>query len=355
MNGPLILNQARDRLAVLIEMADPVVPEILDVSPWVAMSALQKAVRRGEHSLAQNAAATLLRLAPEKLWRRLGAIAFEDVGVASFDVLFNVTSALGGKRLRSQWGGEWRTAGTLVRLLSEAPKCRAADDLLIAAERHPRFRRARHELSGKSVRELIRIATSRADWPVRATAAWYAIGTDGRPSPCLEKRPGNPAALFDALRELGYPHSVVAMAWEGFRKIGEVLCPFTAMLSREACTVPKKLQSDELPLEVSIRGVPGWAYDTYTREGRRALQCFLDTDAGAAKWVQRYVPRERRVAFLGDVVFRLEGGLVKDRLSWPTGTLLRKIVDEGCYGPPEIFDLMRQDLPKLNEVRKHVC
>jgi hypothetical protein len=127
------------------------------------------------------------------------------------------------------------------------------------------------------------------------------------------------------------------------------------MLSREACTVPKELQSDELPPEVNIRGVPGWAYDTYTREGRVALRCFLGTGASAAKWVQQHVPCELRLAFLGDVVFRLEGGLVKNRLSWPTGTLLREMVDKQCYGPPEIFELMRFDLPKLNEVRSHVC
>jgi hypothetical protein len=355
MNDQVILSEARVRLADLVEGADPTIPDVLDVSPWVSMSLLQKAIRRGEHALAQQAAATLLRLAPEKLWRRLGAIAFEDVGVASFDALFSVTCALGGKRLRARWGGEWRTACTLVQLLSGAPKCRAADDLLIAAERHPRYRRARTDLPGKSVRELIRIATSRADWPVRAIAAWYVIGTDRRPSAFLEKRVGSPSALFDALREFGYPHTVAAVAWEGFRKVGEVLCPFTAMLAHEGSELPKQLRSDELPQEVTIRGVPSWAYDTYTREGRHALQCFLRTDAPAARWAQQHVPRARRIAFLGDVVFRIEGGLCKNRLCWPTGALLRKMVDEGCYGPPEIFDLMRLDLPKLNEVRAHVC
>ncbi|MEY9796756.1 hypothetical protein ABH984_004771 [Bradyrhizobium ottawaense] len=319
------------------------------------MSLLQKAIRRGEHLLAQRAAATLLQVAPEKLWRRLGTIAFEDVGVASFDVLFCVACALGGKRLRSQWGGEWRTASTLVQLLCKAPKCRAADDLLIAAERHPRYRRARHELFGKPLQELIRIAASRAQWPVRGVAAWYAVGTDRRPSSALEKRAGSPRALFDALTELGYPHTVAAISWEGFSKTGEVLCPFTAMLSRDACTMTQELRTDELPPEVSIRGVPGWAYDTYTREGRQALRCFLETDAHAAKWVERNVPRERRVAFLGDVVFRIEGGLVKNRRLWPTGVLLRNMVDGECYGPPEIFALVRLELPKLNEVRAHVC
>ncbi len=43
------------------------------LSPWVAMSLLQKAVRRGRKDLALRAAATLLRDAPDRLWRRLSA------------------------------------------------------------------------------------------------------------------------------------------------------------------------------------------------------------------------------------------------------------------------------------------
>jgi hypothetical protein len=50
----------------------------MNASPWVAMSAMQKAIRRGREDLALSGAATLLRDAPDKLWRRLGCIAYED-------------------------------------------------------------------------------------------------------------------------------------------------------------------------------------------------------------------------------------------------------------------------------------
>jgi replication-associated recombination protein RarA len=60
------------------------VPErhYLSVSPWVAMSLLQKAIRRGRTDFALIAAATLLRDAPDRLWRRLAIIAFEEIGRA---------------------------------------------------------------------------------------------------------------------------------------------------------------------------------------------------------------------------------------------------------------------------------
>jgi replication-associated recombination protein RarA len=44
------------------------------------MSAIQKAIRRGREDLALSAVATLLRDAPEKPWRRIRCVAYEDVG-----------------------------------------------------------------------------------------------------------------------------------------------------------------------------------------------------------------------------------------------------------------------------------
>jgi replication-associated recombination protein RarA len=59
----------------------------LTVSPWVAMSLMQKAIRRGRERLALRAAATLLDGSPERLWRRLGCIAFWDIGIADIDAV----------------------------------------------------------------------------------------------------------------------------------------------------------------------------------------------------------------------------------------------------------------------------
>jgi hypothetical protein len=114
--------------------------------------------------------------------------------------------------------------------MAKAPKCRAADDLLLTADSHPHYQRARVELATKTTAELIRIATGDAALPVRALAAWYAVGTHLRQTKHLGARPGEPAALFDGLCEAGLPHTAVEITREGFRKIGEPLCPFVALL-----------------------------------------------------------------------------------------------------------------------------
>ena len=195
------------------------------------MSLLQKAIRRGHEQLALRAAATLLRISPERLWRRCGCIAFEDVGVADPNTVAVVTSALSGKRYRENLGGEWRVASYIVSRMAHASKCRAADDLLLAAENHPDFEDARLAFAFRSTDDLIRIATGADPLPIRALAAWYAIGTDRRPSPRLSTEAGRPYGDFQcAARSAVSRTAVVEIAREGFRKAGEVLCPFVALL-----------------------------------------------------------------------------------------------------------------------------
>ena len=97
------------------------------------MSLMQKAIRRGREDLALSAAATLLRDAPSKLWRRIGCAAFEDVGAASLETVGLATVALVGKQARAALGGEWAVASCIVSELCRVQKCRAADDLLATA------------------------------------------------------------------------------------------------------------------------------------------------------------------------------------------------------------------------------
>jgi len=326
----------------------------MDASPWVAMSALQKAIRRGREDLALSAAATLLRDAPDKLWRRIGCVAFEDVGVACLDAVGLATVALAGKQVRAALGGDWAVASFIVSELCRVPKCRAADDLLMACELHPAYAMARADLPYLTTRNLIAVATGHASVPVRALALRFALGTDRRRSALVSRR-GEPRLVFDYLCEAGWPHSIVEVAREGFRRTGEMLCPFAALL---ACEQPQatRVESDDLLPEVMIGDVPSWALDIYSREGRAAFTRFLDTDAPAARWVRDNVRPARRVAFLGHIVFRVEGGLVTTRMRWPLADELRRQTDFECSGPDcpdatEILDLMRADLPLLNEAR----
>jgi replication-associated recombination protein RarA len=97
MNKANVLSIARQQLSDAICQDQSPICDPLKVSPWIAMSCLQKAIRRGHEHLALRAAATLLHVSPERLWRRCGCIAFEDIGVANLDTVAIVTAALAGK------------------------------------------------------------------------------------------------------------------------------------------------------------------------------------------------------------------------------------------------------------------
>lgn len=194
--------------------APPVSP--LPVSAFVAASLLQKAIRRGDVDRAISAAATLLVSDPVRLWRRLGGIAFEDVGLADPCAVGFVTVMLAGKRVRSSLGGEWRVASLLVRLLAEAPKCRAADDLLMAIETLPALKAQRARFADLLNPQLRLIALGTGGLHERALAVAYLTGTDVKPSRHLLPRRGEPALAFDLLDELGAPLTVIALAREGF-------------------------------------------------------------------------------------------------------------------------------------------
>jgi hypothetical protein len=81
-------------------------PRPLAIDPWVASSLLQKAIRRGEIDLAERAAFTLSRHRGQGIWRRLIAIAFEDVSVGSVDALIQTTTACMSADWRFGVGGE---------------------------------------------------------------------------------------------------------------------------------------------------------------------------------------------------------------------------------------------------------
>ncbi len=77
-----------DGLSEALAKADePAPPVPLAVDRYIALSALQKAIRRGHEDLALRAAMNLMIGGPHAIWRRLGIIAFEDIGVANIDAV----------------------------------------------------------------------------------------------------------------------------------------------------------------------------------------------------------------------------------------------------------------------------
>jgi hypothetical protein len=97
MNGSDILDYYRQELGKALCEGGGATSELnpLTISPWLAMSLMQKAIRRGREDFALRAAAKLLQDSPARLWRRLCITAYEDIGVADFETVAVVTAAPG--------------------------------------------------------------------------------------------------------------------------------------------------------------------------------------------------------------------------------------------------------------------
>lgn len=207
------------------------------------------------------------------------------------------------------------------------------------------------------------IATGRGDIVTRAIALFYATGTDRFLAPTMRPRKGSNPIAFEAMLQTGYPHCVLELAERGSVRMREPLPIFVALLSRDvparSTGFEPKDCDDYIPPTNMIGEVPSWAIDFYTRPGRAALKAFLKRDTATARWVVNHVERRHRVEFLGGLVFRVEGGLLRRRLQWPIGRLLRTVMEKEAVGgnildASEPLSLLRDELPAL-DIDRRLC
>jgi hypothetical protein len=338
-------------------------PQPLEISPWIAQSLLQKSIRRGEVGLALRAAASLLRDDPDKLWKRLSVAVFEDIGLGSLDLIAPVLIGTSAKGIRQKFGGDWLVASALVERMAAARKCRASDDLLMTVISHPAYDGDRLGLTYRTHRELMAIVAGDGDLITRAIALFYLTGTDRCPIPTMRTRNGSYPYALEMMEQKGFPFCVLEIVRRGISRMREPLPIFVALLSRD---VPRRQdgfqptdKDDDISPTTMIGEVPGWCIDWYTRPGRAAIKSFLRKSTPTSRWIERHIALRDRAEVLGGLVFRVEGGLLRRRLQWPTGQYLRKVMENEAVGfsitdATEVLELLRNDLPLLNKERHHV-
>ncbi|CCV03307.1 conserved hypothetical protein [Mesorhizobium metallidurans STM 2683] len=330
----------------------------LRISPWLAMSAMQKAIRRGDIALATRAAATLLKSDPARLWKRLAGIVFEDIGLASVGTIRLVMTATAGKAFRREFGGEWAVASLLISRMCTAPKCRATDDLLLAVSYHHELEALRDDLAGQSIAEHLSRVEGRAALLGASLAALHVSGA--RWTRQVEGQTADPKSLFAAMRSAGVEQEIVNLSEQGWKRTREALPILLPLVSLARPTGMLPVTDDEFPKVVIGRsGLPTYCLDAFSWEGKAALSLFLKRDTETGRWLRKYVSAQRRLPVLAGGLFRVEGGLVRQRVEWPCAMTLRWLADSGYHGikltdPAAFLDMVRGDLPKLNEVRHDV-
>jgi hypothetical protein len=309
----------------------PIVP--LVASPWIAMSVLQKAIRRGESHLALRAAKSLCENDPKRFWRRMGIMALEEIGSTGVPLFAPKIAAMAIRSGRKTARADWQVAQKLVCLFSKSLKCRMVDDLLMIGKFLPRLDELRQSMVHGNVGLFAEAFRTRQDFEERAVVL---------------------LAYHNWLKERGMGqnpdtcHLTYSQTWEPLALLYPLV--FSGRWGILSAV------DDPMPVEDHWNDIPLWAMDKFTRPGMTALGKFLETGALTAKWINQNCPKTSKIEVLGRMVFAVEGGQMRNRLSWRLSDQLRDTSQRECLGnhcpnASEALALLPLEIPLLNELR----
>jgi hypothetical protein len=333
----------------------------LNADKWLVSSALQKCIRRGLVELAQCAAARYHQLDPAGLWRRLIAIAFEDIGAADPEALIETVTVATCGDWRAKHG-ETRVLAYIVERLAKAPKDRSADLLILAAHHHPTLdclRAACREASMERRQGLL--ADQSLGIAVRAVAAWFSSGLEFPRQHFVG--PGSLLGLAAEYRALGVGDEFVEAAMMAARRTREPLTIAVPLVWLEIQHSGSPKISDATIADTPVvDGLPLCAIDEHTRPGKQAINRLIAEDPRLRACLERFVPKSRWTTAAQHAAFYADGSLVAPRLDWSQSQSIETLGIEAdlasaqvpLEGVRPLREVMHACLPRLNEIRREI-
>lgn len=268
-------------------------------------------------------------------------------------------SSAASRTFRKRLGGDWPVAAALVTALCRSAKDRAADDAYVVAKNHVELADLRASLGKLTAPEMVELLRDRRAMFTRAIAAWLAAGADWNERGSPVRKP-IPKQVFAALAGTGTSATTVALTSRAFAQTREALAPVLAVLEPLRPSGVLDTVDDELPpTTLGDDGLPLWMHDKFSHPGIAAIKILLARRCEFSRWVRDHIEPRQRLRFAGEALFRIESGLTLRRVQYPAALALRRLADENFHGlrladPREPLELLRNDLPLLNEVRRHV-
>lgn len=287
-------------LLTLLDMLEDLIIDAGDHPPpltplpdkWIAASALQKGVRRGNVGLVLRALDTLWNIDPRYARRRLAIIAFEDVGLGASNIVAATVIACSGTKYLPK-DKIYRAVRACAIALTESPKERSAEHICTILSYHNDFDLMRDRFAHKKPHELIDIMIDPDRFLLeRSTATWYLAGTKRFSGDDMYEVAGDLELFEWATKQLDIPLWQPLVIWRGIR-VTQTALPISwpIKLSQKACgdadvTKPnKKIQND-------TRHVPPYLLDQFTRGGKAAVRAFLKEDNNLTQWSESKLPRK---------------------------------------------------------------
>lgn len=253
---------------------------------WIASSAMQKSIRRGNVKLSLRAGFTLWQQDRASFWRRVHSIALEDVGVSAPDTVVKVLTAYANSAWRVK-RNDLLVGLYLITLMCGAVKTRVADEVIAIIGNGLDLKRKREEFFFAENDILAGVVLDKTQsLPERALALWLLAGTCTYPHDNLPTRKGNIALAMDVLSHLSCHTDLTKATFAVLRKTQWTLALLTPLLYQEISEPPQPKQTtiilDDVTDMDDVKGIPLVALDQFTRvgkpvrKGQDLLKGFLD-------------------------------------------------------------------------------
>ncbi len=322
---------------------------------WLNISALQKAIRRGQVERAIQFAKQGCQLDADHVFRRLAVCALEDVGIGNFLAVASCLTVLGDKKQRRE-AGETELAAYLAKMLAESPKSRLACDLLSLVEYNPALKQLISEWAKASDHDLAqRVRDEALPIEKRMLATWLLAGTHRFQSGVLPKSNYRPrASLMKEMAKAKMPLILYYAADRGATRTSDALfCSYLQSWELIKDASDHRLMENVIPPSEMIGNFPAEAYDMHTREGRLAIRA---SETCVTKIVSES-KREKEV--IQNAIFAVEGGLllqevVSDQVIPIKGEAMRlELGSVSVLQLKQLLDRVGKSLPQLNSVRSN--
>jgi len=324
--------------------------------PWLASSLLQKAIRRSETELAEQAATALLRFRGSATWRRFLVIAIEDIGVACLEAVSEVVAICSDRERRGRLKGDEDAAQHLARILASAPKDRSADLLMSTIRHHPALGMTRNRVKALAPSE-------RLDWITDPSRSLYERSVVAWPAAGERYSANELCSLLTVFDDLGVPQGLIESVAKAESRTREPFCALLPLLWLAASPeLQGKTVAGPLSPTRTVGGVPLWTLDFHTRAGRAALQRFVRENEAIREALQESVAHNRHAeaAHLG--AFYADAACCAVSLDWPLKGALEQLGTEADFAragvsPERVGPLLStfdSHIEHLNDIREDV-
>lgn len=248
-------------------------------SVYKLSSAIQKCIRRGLPVQAGYYAQAILHGGGEDyLWRRLPIMALEDIGPANVALCAAVMEFCRFKAVREKFGVE-KGLTALVQHMAESYKSRTACDLVCSVHFYSNDVDKLYQLEPEGRNE---------SYAQRALQSMLAWGWLPEPQKAVSwVKEGELVGPVNAKEQGEFREAQLQLIWETYGEMAAYLVHsaskkspahlHSTMLMAMELLAQDDLKAHTLTLEpgILLRGVPEWAYDQHTLEGKKALAYVL--------------------------------------------------------------------------------